>query len=82
MLATSFPDCLSVCIIAAVSKSGEKSHVSNYRGFTVGPVFAQLWQVIKDLGVLGEVLDVIKSMHAQLQCTFEKAIHSMRNSDA
>ena len=35
MLATSFPECLSVGMITAVFKSGEKSDMSNYRGITV-----------------------------------------------
>ncbi len=43
MLATSFPECLSVGVITAVFESGEKSDMSNYRGITVGPVFAKLF---------------------------------------
>ncbi len=46
MLATSFPDFLSVGIITAVSKSGQKSDMSNHRSFTVGPVFAQLFAMV------------------------------------
>ena len=46
MLATSFPQCLSVGVITAVFKSGEKSDMSNYRGITVGPVFAKLFAMI------------------------------------
>ena len=46
MLATSFPECLSVGVITAVFKSGEKSDMSNYRGITVGPVFAKLFAMI------------------------------------
>ena len=46
MLVTSFPECLSVGMITAVFKSGEKSDMSNYRGITVGPVFAKLFAMI------------------------------------
>ena len=46
MLATSFPECLPVGVITAVFKSGDKSDMSNYRGITVGPVFAKLFAMI------------------------------------
>jgi len=46
MLATSCPECLSIGMITAVFKSGEKSDMSNYRGITVGPVFAKLFAMI------------------------------------
>ncbi len=46
MLVTSFPECLSVGVITAVCKSGEKSDMSNYRGITVGPVFAKMFAMI------------------------------------
>ena len=46
MLATHFPECLSVGMITAVYKSGEKSDMRNYRGITVGPVFANLFAMI------------------------------------
>ena len=46
MLATHFPECLSVGMITAVFKSGGKSDMSNYRGITVGPVFAKLFAMI------------------------------------
>ena len=42
MLATSFPEHLSVGVITAVFRSGEKSDMSNYRGITVGPVLSCL----------------------------------------
>ena len=46
MLATSFPECLSVGMITAVFKSGVNSDMNNYRGITVGPVFAKLFAMI------------------------------------
>ncbi len=46
MPATSFPECLSVGVITAVFKFGEKPDMSNYRGITVGPVFAELSAMI------------------------------------
>ena len=46
MLATPFPECLSVSMITAVFTVGEKSDMSNYRGITVGPVFTKLFVMI------------------------------------
>ncbi len=40
MLVSHFPKQLSVGLITAVYKSGDKSDMSNYRGITVGFVFA------------------------------------------
>ena len=42
MLATFFPECLSIGVITAVFRSGGKSDMSNYRGITVGPVLSCL----------------------------------------
>ena len=46
MLASHFPERLSVGLIAAVYKSGDKSDMSNYRGITVGSVIAKLFAMI------------------------------------
>ena len=46
MLASHFPECLSVGLITAVYKSGDKSDMSNYRGITVGSVIAKLFTMI------------------------------------
>ena len=46
MLASHFPERLSVGLITAVYKSGNKSDMSNYRGFTVGSVLAKLFAMI------------------------------------
>ena len=46
MLATHFPKYLFVDMITADFKSAEKSDMSNYRGITVGPVFAKLFATI------------------------------------
>ena len=46
MLAGHFPERLSVGLITAVYKSGDKSDMSNYRGITVGSVIAKLFAMI------------------------------------
>ena len=46
MLASQFPKRLSVGLIAAVYKSGDKTDMSNYRGITVGSVIAKLFAMI------------------------------------
>ncbi len=46
MLAGHFPKRLSVGLITAVYKSGNKSDMSNYRGITVGSVIAKLFAMI------------------------------------
>ena len=46
MLASHFPERLSVGLITAVYKSGDKSDMSNYRGITVGSVVAKLFAMI------------------------------------
>ena len=46
MLASHFPARLSVGVVTAVFKSGDKQDMSNYRGITVGPVFAKLFAMI------------------------------------
>ena len=46
MLSTQFPECLSVGVITAVFKAGDKQDMGNYRGITVGPVFAKLFAMI------------------------------------
>lgn len=46
MLASHFPERLSVGLIIAVYKSGHKSDMSNYRGITVGSVFAKLFAMV------------------------------------
>jgi len=48
MLVTHFPKQLSVGLITAVYKSGDKSDVSIYRGITVGSVIAKLFAMILD----------------------------------
>ncbi len=48
MLVTYFPKQLSVGLITAVYKSGDKSDVSIYRGITVGSVIAKLFAMILD----------------------------------
>ena len=44
--ASHFPERLSVGLITAVYKSGDKSDMSNYRGITVGSVIAKLFAMI------------------------------------
>ncbi len=46
MLAGHFPERLSVGLITAVYKSGNKFHMSNYRGITIGSVIAKLLAMI------------------------------------
>ena len=46
MLASHFPERLSVGLITAVHKSGDKFDMSNYRGITVGSVIAKLFAMI------------------------------------
>ena len=46
MLASHFPERLSVGLITAVYKSGDKSDMSNYRGITVGSVIAKLFAMM------------------------------------
>ena len=48
MLAHHFPKQLSVGLITAVYKSGDKYDMSNYRGITVGSVIAKLFAMILD----------------------------------
>ena len=43
ILASPFPERLSVGLITAVYKSGGKNNTSNYRGITVGSVIAKLF---------------------------------------
>ena len=46
MLASHLPERLSVGLITAVYKSGDKSDMSNYRGITMGFVIAKLFAII------------------------------------
>ena len=46
ILASHFPEGLSVGVITAVYKSGDKNDMSNYRGITVGSVIAKLFAMI------------------------------------
>ena len=46
MLASHFPERLSVGLITAVYKSGDKFDMGNYRGITVGSVVAKLFAMI------------------------------------
>ena len=48
MLVNHFPKQLSVGLITAVYKSGDKGDMSNYRGITVGSVIAKLFAMILD----------------------------------
>ena len=48
MLNNHFPKQLSVGLITAVYKSGDKGDMSNYRGITVGSVIAKLFAMILD----------------------------------
>ena len=48
MLANHFPKQLSVGLITAVYKSGDKGDMSNYRGITVESVIAKLFAMILD----------------------------------
>ena len=48
MLANHFPKQLSVGLITAVCKSGDKGDMSNYRGITVGSLIAKLFAMILD----------------------------------
>lgn len=43
MLASHFPERLSVGLITAVHKTGNKSDMSNYRGITVNSVISKLF---------------------------------------
>ena len=47
MLASHFPERLSVGLITTVYKSGDKSDMSNCRGITVGSVFAKFAMILK-----------------------------------
>ena len=46
MLANYFPEHLSVSLITAVYRSGDKSDMSNYRGITVCSVIAKLFAML------------------------------------
>ena len=46
MLASHFPERLSVELITAIYKSGDESVMSSYRGITVGSVIAELFAMI------------------------------------
>ena len=48
MLVSHFPKQLSIGLITAVYKSGNKSDMSNYRGIAVGSVIAKLFAMILD----------------------------------
>ena len=48
MLTNHFPKQLSVGLITAVYKSGDKGDMSNYRGITVGSVIAKSFAMILD----------------------------------
>ena len=48
MLTNRFPKQLSVGLVTAVHKSGDKHDMSNYRGITVGSVIAKLFAMILD----------------------------------
>ena len=48
MLASNFPERLSVGLITAVNKSGDKPDMSNYRGITVGYVITKAFAMILD----------------------------------
>ena len=48
MLVSHFPKQLSIGLITAVYKSGDKSDMSNYRGITVDSVIAKLFAMILD----------------------------------
>ena len=48
MLTNHFPKKLSVGLITAVYKLGDKGDMSNYRGITVGSVIAKLFAMILD----------------------------------
>ena len=48
MLTNHFPKQLSVGLITAFYKSGDKGDMSNYRGITVGSVIAKLFAMILD----------------------------------
>ena len=48
MLVSHFPKQLSVGLITAVNKSGNKSDMSNHRGITVGSVIPKLFAMILD----------------------------------
>lgn len=53
MLASHFPERLSVGRITVVYKSGDKSDMSNYRGITFGSVIAKLFAMILEYSLLG-----------------------------
>ena len=70
MLVNQFSKQLSVALITAVYKSGDKSDMGNYRGITVGSVIAKLFAMILDHGIaVGAEGEGIK---AKRQAVFRK----------
>jgi len=56
MLASHFPERLSVGLITAVYKSGDKSDMGNYRGITVGCVVAKRFAMILEQRIASAVI--------------------------
>ena len=71
MLASHFPECLSVGLITAVYKSGDKSDMSNYRGITVGSVIAKLFTMILEQRIASWAEE--HAVKAKGQASFMKA---------
>ena len=62
MLAGHFPERLSVGLITAAYKSGDKSDMSNYRGITVGFVLSKLFAMMLEQRIASSAEDhVVKA---------------------
>ena len=77
MLAGHFPERLSVGLITAVYKSGDKSDMSNYRGITVGSVIAKLFAMILEQRIASWAED--HAVKAKGQAGFRKEYRTTDN---
>ena len=77
MLAGHFPERLSVGLITAVHKSGDKSDMSNYRGITVGSVTAKLFAMILEQRIVSWAED--HAVKAKGQAGFRKEFRTTDN---
>ena len=77
MLAGHFPERLSVGLITAVYKSGDKSDMSNYRGITVGSVIAKLFAMILEQRIASWAED--HAAKAKGQAGFRKEFRTTDN---
>ena len=77
MLAGHFPERLSVGLITAVYKSGDKSDMSNYQGITVGSVIAKLFAMILEQRIASWAED--HAVKAKGQAGFRKEFRTTDN---